>query len=59
MALQAAFKTGSIFDACDCLLQTGDTYSAEEKHRVILQIIYMYSRETNKAGRAGRHGVYV
>ena len=33
MALQAAFRTGSIFEACDDLLQTGDAYSAEEKHR--------------------------
>ena len=31
MALQAAFRTGSIFEACDDLLQTGDAYSAEEK----------------------------
>ena len=33
MAPQAAFRTGSIFEACDDLLQTGDAYSAEEKHR--------------------------
>ena len=33
MALQAAFITGSIFEACDALLQTRDSYSAEEKHR--------------------------
>ena len=33
MALRAAFRTGSIFEACDDLLQTGDAYSAEEKHR--------------------------
>ena len=33
MALQAVFRTGSIFEACDDLLQTGDAYSAEEKHR--------------------------
>ena len=33
MALHAAFRTGSIFEACDDLLQTGDAYSAEEKHR--------------------------
>ena len=33
MALQAAFRTGSIFEACDDLLQTGDAYSADEKHR--------------------------
>ena len=32
MALQAAFRTGSIFEACVDLLQTGDAYSAEEKH---------------------------
>ena len=31
--LQAAFRTGSIFEACDDRLQTGDAYSAEEKHR--------------------------
>ena len=29
----AAFRTGSIFEACDDLLQTGDAYSAAEKHR--------------------------
>ena len=33
MSLQAAFRTGSIFEACDGLLQSGDAYSAEEKHR--------------------------
>ena len=33
MALQAGFRTGSIFEACYDLLQTGDAYSAEEKHR--------------------------
>ena len=33
MALQAASKTVSIFEACDDLLQTGDAYSTEEKHR--------------------------
>ena len=33
MALQAVFRTGSIFEACDDLLQTGDAYSTEEKHR--------------------------
>ena len=26
MALRAAFRTGSIFEACDDLLQTGDAY---------------------------------
>ena len=60
MALQAPFRTGSIFDACDDLLQTGNAYSAEGKHRVIPQIIisilYMYSRDTDKAGKAGCHG---
>ncbi len=35
MALQAAFRTGSIFEACVGLLQTGDAYSAEEKHRAM------------------------
>ena len=35
MALHAVFRTGSIFEACDDLLQTGDAYSAEKKkHRV-------------------------
>ena len=63
MALQAAFTTGSIFDACDDLLQTGDAYSAEDKHiviglpQIIICILYMYSRKTNKAGRTGRHVV--
>ena len=33
MALQATFRTGSIFEACDDLLETGDGYSAEENHR--------------------------
>ena len=33
MALQAAFRTRSIVDACDDLLQTGDAYSSEEEHR--------------------------
>ena len=32
MVLHATFRTGSIFEACDDLLQTGDAYSAEEKH---------------------------
>ena len=27
MVLRAPFRTGSIFDACDGLLQTGDAYS--------------------------------
>ena len=27
MVLHAAFRAGSIFDACDGLLQTGDAYS--------------------------------
>ena len=31
MALQAAFRTGSIFEVCDGRLQTGDAYSAERK----------------------------
>ena len=33
MALQTAFSTGSMFEACDDLLQTGDAFSAEGKHR--------------------------
>ena len=34
--LQTSFRTGSICEACDDLpqpLQSGDAYSAEEKHR--------------------------
>ena len=56
MTLRAAFSTGSIFDACDGLLQTGDAY-LQRSNTVMLQIIYMYSRETNKSGRAERQGV--
>ena len=34
MALQAVFRTGSLSEACDDLLQTEEAYSAEEmKHR--------------------------
>ena len=33
ISLQAAFRTGLIFEACDDLLQTGDSCSAEEKQR--------------------------
>ena len=33
MALHAVFRSGSIFKACDDLLQTGDPYSEEEKKR--------------------------
>ena len=39
MALQAAFRTVSIFEACDDLLQTGDAYSAAEKHRGVVRIV--------------------
>ena len=41
MALQAAFRIGSIFEPCDDLLQSGDAYSAEEKHRAraLVQIV--------------------
>ena len=35
MDLPAAFRTGSIFEACADLLQTGDSYSADEKHIVM------------------------
>ena len=40
MAPQAAFRTGSIFEACDDLLQTGDAYSAEEtlRARAVIRI---------------------
>ena len=33
IALQASFRTGSILAAWADLLQTGDAYSAAEKHR--------------------------
>ena len=33
MALQAAFRTGSISEACYDLIQTENAYSAEGKHR--------------------------
>ncbi len=33
MALHAVFRSGSIFEACDDLIRTGDPYSADEKHR--------------------------
>ena len=33
IALQASFRTGSILAAWTDLLQTGDAYSAAEKHR--------------------------
>ena len=41
MAIHAAFRTGSIFETCDDLLQTADAYSAEKKHRVksVLRIV--------------------
>ena len=41
MALQAAFRTGSIFEVCNDLLQTGDAYSAAEKHgaRAVVRIV--------------------
>ena len=44
MVLQAAFGTGSIFEACDDLLQTGDAYSAEAKHRAmaVVRIVLAY-----------------
>ncbi len=44
MAIRAAFRTGSIFEACDDLLQTGDAYSAEEKHRAraVVWIVLAY-----------------
>ena len=32
---QAAFRTGSIFEACADLLQTGDAYSAAEARAVV------------------------
>ena len=38
MALQAAFRTGSTFEACADLLQTGDEYLAEEQHRARLVV---------------------
>ena len=44
MVLQAAFGIGSIFEACDDLLQTGDAYSAEAKHRAmaVVRIVLAY-----------------
>ena len=42
MALHAVFRSGSIFEACDDLLQTGDAYSAEEKKhraRAVVRIV--------------------
>ena len=45
MALHAVFRSGSIFEACDDLLQTGDAYSAEEKThraRVVVRIVLAY-----------------
>ena len=43
MDLHASFRTGSIFEACDDLLQTGDAYSVEEKHRAmaVVRIVMM------------------
>ena len=47
MALQAAFSTESIFEACDDLSQTGDAYSAEEKHRAraVVRIVLVSVRQ--------------
>ena len=45
MALHAVFRSGSIFEACDDLLQTGDAYSAEEKKhraRAVVRIVLAY-----------------
>ncbi len=45
MSLHAVFSSGSIFEACDDLLQNGDTYSAEEeKHRAraVVRIVLAY-----------------
>ena len=39
IALQAAFRTGTIFEACGDLLQTGDAYSADEKHRACRAVV--------------------
>ena len=38
MGLQTSFRTGSIFDACHDLLQTGDAYSAEEEPRARAEV---------------------
>ena len=42
MTLQGASMTRSIFEACDDLLQTGDAYSAKEKHRAraVVRIVW-------------------
>ena len=48
MALHAVFRTGSIFEACDDLLQTGDAYSAEEKKhraRAVVRIVLASVRQ--------------
>ena len=44
MALQAVSRTGSILEACVDLLQTGDAYSEEEKHRAraVVRIVLAY-----------------
>ena len=45
MALHAVVRTGSIFEACDDLLQAGDAYSADEKkHRArsVVRIVLAY-----------------
>ena len=45
MAPHAVFRTGSIFEACDDLLQAGDAYSEEEKKhkaRAVVRIVLAY-----------------
>ena len=62
MALQVVFRTGSIFEACGDLLQTGDPYSAEEKHcaRAVVRIVLAASTivliyPTNRDLRVRKH----
>ena len=39
MALHAVFRTGSIFESCDDMLQTVDAYSAEEKKHIAMAVV--------------------
>ena len=39
MALHAVFSPGSIFEACNDLPQTGDSYSEEEKKHIAMDMV--------------------
>ena len=39
MELHAVFRTGSIFEACDDMLQTEDAYSAEAKKHITRAVV--------------------